>query len=114
MDKTSRNKAIKDLRNQGSSLKEIAEKFNLSVSRVGQIVNEDYKSLNKRIDDLKLRKNSEGYSDPTAYQAIKNVDGEADRFHKLLNTIFNICDLSGFKVEGRITLKDKRSGRVWK
>lgn len=61
-----------------------------------------------------LRKNGSGYSDPTAYEAIKHVDKEDARFHKLLDTIFNICELSGFHVEERIVLKDKETGRVWR
>lgn len=50
-----------------------------------------------RDDDI--RKNASGYSDPTAYQAIKNIENEDDKFHKLLDTIFNICELSGFHLE---------------
>ena len=46
-----------------------------------------------------LRKNAEGYSDPTAYEAIKSADADDERFHKLLNTIFTICELSGFHLE---------------
>ena len=37
-------------------------------------------------DDLK--KNASGCNDLTAYEAIKNIDEEDDRFHKLLNTLF--------------------------
>lgn len=59
------------------------------------------------------RKNSEGYSDPTAYQALKNIELEEERFHKLLYAIFDICELAGFEIEGRIVLVDKRSGKVW-
>ena len=40
------------------------------------------------------RKNAEGYNDPTAYNAIKNVEQEQDkddmRFHQLLNTLFSL------------------------
>lgn len=61
-----------------------------------------------------LKRNGSGYYDPTAYKAIKNVDSESDRFYKLLDTIFSICDLAGFRVEGRITLQDKKTGRVWR
>lgn len=61
-----------------------------------------------------LRKNGSGYSDPTAYKAIKKVDNDDERFHKLLNTIFTICELAGFRVEGRIVLQDKETGRVWR
>lgn len=60
------------------------------------------------------RKNSEGYSDPTAYQALKNIEVEEERFHKLLYAIFDICELAGFEIEGRIVLVDKRSGKVWR
>lgn len=33
------------------------------------------------------RRNTEGYSDPTAYEALKNMEQEDERFHKLLDTI---------------------------
>ena len=49
-----------------------------------------------------LRKNSEGYSDPTAYEAMKNLDRDDERFHKLLHTIFDMCELAGFHLEERI------------
>lgn len=64
------------------------------------------------------RKNAEGYSDPTAYEAIRNVERGADlddvRFHKLLDTIFSICELSGFHIEDRIIIKDKKTGKIWR
>lgn len=41
-------------------------------------------------------------------------DFEEERFRKLLRTIFYICDLAGFKIDGRITLVDKRTGKTWK
>ena len=61
-----------------------------------------------------LKKNASGYSDPTAYKAIKNIDRESARFYKLLHTIFNVCYLAGFEVDGRLALRDKRTGRVWR
>lgn len=60
------------------------------------------------------RKNHEGYSDPTAYEAMRNTDTEDERFRKLLNTIFTVCELSGFHLEGRIILKDTQTGKVWR
>lgn len=66
------------------------------------------------MDDRLDIRNSEGYIDSTAYEAIRNADEEDERFHKLLYTIFNVCDLSGYKIEGRIVLVDKKSGRVWR
>lgn len=60
-----------------------------------------------------LKKNGEGYYDPTAYEAIKKIN-EEERFYKLLHTIFYICRLAGFEVYGRINLRDKKTGRIWK
>ena len=57
------------------------------------------------------RKNAEGYNDPTAYNAIKNVEQEQDkddvRFHQLLNTLFSLCELADFHIEGRVVLNGK-------
>ena len=48
------------------------------------------------------RKNAEGYNDPTAYNAIKNVEQEQDkddmRFHQLLN-VFTLR-IGGFPYRG--------------
>ena len=60
------------------------------------------------------KRNSEGYSDPTAYKALKRIEDEDARFHKLLHMLFDICELSGFEIEGRIVLVDKRTGKVWR
>ena len=51
---------------------------------------------------------------PTADGAIKHITQEEARFHKLLDTIFNICELSGFHIENRLVVRDKRTGTVWK
>lgn len=68
--------------------------------------------------DHDLKKNGEGYYDPTPYRAIKHLEEEAKdadkRFYELLHTIFHICNIAGFDVEGRIMLKDKKSGKVWR
>ncbi|OPX92166.1 MAG: hypothetical protein A4E52_00107 [Pelotomaculum sp. PtaB.Bin013] len=66
------------------------------------------------MNDRDLRKNAEGYFNPTAYEAIKNIEKENERFHKLLHTIFYICEVSGFEIEGRIVLVDKKTGRIWR
>ena len=53
------------------------------------------------------RRNAEGYPDPTAYEALKNIDREEDeRFHRLLHTLFYLCELADFEIEGRIILID--------
>lgn len=65
-------------------------------------------------EDKSLRRNASGYFDPTACEAIKNVDDETVRFQKLLTAIFTMCELAGFHVEERIVIKDNRTGKVWR
>lgn len=72
------------------------------------------KEVRSLLTDRDLRKNLEGYPDPTAYEAIKNLDKDNERFHKLLHTIFDICELAGFHLEGRIVLRDEQTGKVWR
>lgn len=40
------------------------------------------------MDNIDIRKNGDGYSDHTVYNAIKNIEEEDARFRKLLCTIF--------------------------
>lgn len=61
-----------------------------------------------------LRKNQSGCTDLTAYEAITHVDKELERLHNLLHTIFYICELAGVHVEGRIVLRDKETGKIYK
>ena len=60
-------------------------------------------------------KNHEGYTDMTAYRAVKNTisDPEYARFHAFLWTLFHIADLTGFRIKGRITVEDTKTGRIW-
>lgn len=61
--------------------------------------------------------NASGCKDLTAYKALKNVEADEKaevRYKKLLSMIFSICELSGFHLEGRIVLKDKKTGKIWR
>lgn len=62
------------------------------------------------------KRNAEGYLDLTAYEALKHIDEDDDihRFHVLLHNIFHLCEIAGFQIEGRIILKDKKTGHVWR
>lgn len=60
------------------------------------------------------RCNAEGYSDPTAFEALRNLEREKERFHRLLYTLFYLCELADFEIEGRIVLIDKKTGRIWR
>ena len=64
------------------------------------------------MDDKELRINGSGYYDPTAYKAIKNI--ETERFHDLLDDIYDLCRSRGFSIVGHVILKDEQTGRVWR
>ena len=69
---------------------------------------------NTFIKDRELRKNASGCSDPTAYQAMKNIDDEEEAFKKLFRTLRYICNVAGFEFEGRVVIRLKESRRVYK
>lgn len=63
-------------------------------------------------------KNSEGYDDPTAGVAIQTVvkgEQEIERLnHKIIQSFRLLVELAGFEIVGRITLKHKKSGRIFR
>lgn len=64
------------------------------------------------------RRNSEGYLDPTAHEAIAAIaKSDEERQRRLKSLIFavkSIIDLAGFELINRIELKDKHTGRIYK
>lgn len=63
---------------------------------------------------VKDRKNSEGYSDPTAYAAMRNIARNEDRFRKLRRAILSICDVAGFEIRGPLVVIDKKTRKDWR
>lgn len=59
------------------------------------------------------RQNGSGCKDLTAYEAMENIESER-RLKKLLAEIFRLCDNSGFHVEERIVLRDRKTGKIWR
>lgn len=68
------------------------------------------------MDDL--RKNGDGYYDPTPYETIKNINQSEftaeKRIKGLMKVIFSACELAGFHLEERLVLKDKKTGKIWR
>lgn len=64
------------------------------------------------------RKNSEGYSDPTAYLGLKSIIEEENALEREVNTLIKVLKYiirnSGFELVSRIEIRDKRTGRVFK
>lgn len=75
--------------------------------------------INKQKGDSDMGyKNSEGYSDPTAGVAMgsaKKQEQEIDKLnHKVMQSFRLLLDLAGFEIVGRVTLRHKKSGRIFK
>lgn len=64
------------------------------------------------------RKNSEGYSDPTAYLGMLPMVREENAMNRrvkaLIDVLKYIIDVSGFELVNRIEIRDKESRRVFK
>ena len=68
--------------------------------------------------DYDIRKNAEGYSDPTACAAMSKVLREEKerlrRVSSVIGVIKNIVDLAGFDLITRIELRDRKTGREYR
>lgn len=58
-------------------------------------------------------KNSEGYRDPTAGEAISSADRPPKQIVEVIRLIRSVASLAGFEVVGRIRLRDRETGREW-
>lgn len=66
--------------------------------------------------------NGSGYHDPTAHEAMKQIQREEkirdqptdENARLVITTIKNILDLSGFELIGRIQIRHKKSGKTFK
>ncbi len=71
-------------------------------------------SKNERGDHIH-RRNPSGALDPTAHEALTNVMKETSdseiRVHRLISAIRAMIELADFELTGRISLRDKRTGR---
>lgn len=77
-------------------------------------MNNEFKKDRILFKEKDPRKNASGCSDLTAYNAIQNIDEEEEEFKKLLRTLRYICNVAGFEFDGRICIRNKESGRVYK
>lgn len=68
--------------------------------------------------DYGLRKNAEGYSDPTAGTAMSNILREENeqqrRVASLIKELKRIIDEEGFDLIARIEIRDRKTGREYR
>lgn len=65
-------------------------------------------------DMVRYSKRIEGKTDYNTQKTTDMTDYEQRRVNSLLHVIFKICELSGFWVEERIVLKDRKTGKIWR
>lgn len=58
--------------------------------------------------------NHEGYRDPTAYDAIKNITDEEEKVAVLIHIIKTILRICGFDLIRRIEIRSHKSGREYR
>lgn len=68
--------------------------------------------------DYGIKRNSEGYNDPTAYAALSKIYQEekeqGKRVAELIYVLKYIIDKSGFELAARIELRDKQTGKEFR
>ena len=64
------------------------------------------------------RRNSEGYSDPTAYEGLKNIMQEENALDREANALIKVLKYiishSGFELMNRIEIRDIKTGREFR
>ena len=57
--------------------------------------------------------NSSGCKDLTTYYALNNIEAD-ERFRNFLKEVFKLSHRYGFRLESRIVVTDKKTGKVLK
>lgn len=58
--------------------------------------------------------NCEGYNDPTAEIAVRHADRPPEHVMQIINMMRSIASIAGFDIVGRITLRDRATGREYR
>lgn len=65
-----------------------------------------------------LKRNAEGYSDPTAYEGLKGIIAEETALKRKVNFLIKIIKYivaeSGFELLNRVEIRDTKTGRTFK
>lgn len=61
-----------------------------------------------------VKYNGSGVYDPTAYEAICHLESEKKKISNLIRHVKELCREEGYEIEGRIILKNKKTGRTWR
>ncbi len=59
-------------------------------------------------------RSKEGYRDPTAGEAIKEVDKEPDNIRWLRKMFREVAGLLGYEIVGRVVVRGRKTKRTWR
>ena len=62
----------------------------------------------------RARYNASGYKDLTAHDAIKAVSKREQQVHQYIKTVKVLAESFEFEIVGRVEVRDKRSGVVYR
>ncbi|HBG3258964.1 TPA: hypothetical protein KP562_003207 [Clostridioides difficile] len=65
-------------------------------------------------NEVDIRRNKSGYLDSTAYEAIRKIDKEKQKVNALIELIKKMAKIAGFEIVGRIELRNKKTGVLYK
>ena len=64
------------------------------------------------------KNNAEGYPDPTAYMGLEEIVKEEVKRDRQIARVIRVAktaaELGGFEIEGRIVLREKKTGKVFR
>lgn len=72
------------------------------------------REMEEAMPDDRYGRNPSGAADPTRTQAEENILKDEKRIGDLVHVLRYVADGAGFEIMGRVTLIDKRTGRVYK
>lgn len=68
--------------------------------------------------DYGIKRNREGYNDPTTYAALSKIQREEielqRRVSEVINVLKYVIDKSGFELMARIEIRDKKTGKEFR
>lgn len=77
-------------------------------------INWNGKEKKTEMPDNRYGYNSSGAADPTRTKAEENLAKDEKRIGELVHVLRYVADGAGFDICGRITLRDKETGQVFK
>ena len=60
-----------------------------------------------------LNKNGEGYPDYVAARAIQAADKQPEKVSQYIRCIKDLADLLEVEIVGYVSVRDKKTGRIW-